>query len=68
MLELLLGMAVGAAVGTYNHDKMEPCLQPIMEELVAMKDRIQAKIEILRSQRQGIAQRPGTGTGVDRRS
>jgi len=52
MLELLLGMIVGAAVGTYNHDKMQPCLEPIMEELVAMKDRIQAKIELMRSQQQ----------------
>ena len=61
MLELLLGMAIGAAVGTYNHEKMEPCLQPIMEELVAMKDRIQVKIELIRSQRQALpgGQRPG---------
>ncbi len=54
MLELLLGMVIGTAVGTYNHDKMEPCLQPFMEELVAMKDRIQARIELIRSQRQPV--------------
>ena len=69
MLELLLGMTIGAAIGTYNHDKMEPCLQPVMEELVAMKDRIQAKIEIMRSQRlanANIAPRPNTGAQTGR--
>jgi hypothetical protein len=44
MLELLLGMGVGVIVGSYNHEKFDPCFQPFLEELVDFKRRLEVRI------------------------
>ena len=45
MLELLFGMLVGVGIGTYNHEKTEPCMAPLVEELIAFKDKLQGRME-----------------------
>ena len=48
MLEMLFGLVLGLGVGTYNHEKFEPCFQPIFEELITFKDRLQNRLDEVR--------------------
>lgn len=44
MLEMLLGMGVGMVVGSYNHEKFEPCFGPFVEELLDFKRRLELRL------------------------
>ncbi len=59
MLELLFGILIGVGIGTYNHEKTEPCMAPVMDELLAMKERIQGRMEANASARVSNASRRG---------
>ena len=44
MLELLFGIVVGAGIGTFYHERTQPCFEPIIYELLALKNRIQDRL------------------------
>ena len=43
MLELLFGLVIGAGIGTFYHERTQPCFEPVLQEIVALKSRIQQR-------------------------
>jgi len=53
MFELLLGIVIGTGVGTFYHERTHECFQPVMFELVELKNRLQRRFADQREQREG---------------
>lgn len=54
MLELLFGIVVGTGIGTFYHERTQPCFEPVLYELAALKNRIQDRLSEQRQQPRGM--------------
>ena len=52
MLELLIGIVVGAGIGTFYHERTQPCFEPVLYELAALKNRTQQRFSEQQQQQQ----------------
>ena len=52
MLELILGIVIGCGVGTFYHERTQPCFEPILYELIEVKNRIQRRFADQRDQQE----------------
>jgi len=56
MLELLFGLVIGAGIGTFYHERTQPCFEPVLQELVALKSRLQQRFSEQDQRAQGNRQ------------